>query len=62
MAIDKRNPIDTKEFTEMATKVGLKAFTPAAAQADSTSVDVEGIVSDFNDLLAKLRTAGIMST
>lgn len=62
MAIDKRNPVDTKEFTEMATKVGLEAFTPAAAQANSAAEDIEGIVSDFNDLLAKLRTAGIMDT
>lgn len=33
----------------------------AAAQADSTATDVAGIVTDFNELLAKLRAAGIMS-
>lgn len=39
---------------------GLSART-AAAQADSTAVDVAGIVADFNALLAKLRSAGLMS-
>lgn len=34
----------------------------ATAQSDSTSSDVAGIVVDFNSLLAKLRTAGLMST
>ncbi|GED69397.1 hypothetical protein BRE01_30990 [Brevibacillus reuszeri] len=33
----------------------------AAAQADSTATGVEGLVADFNELLAKLRAAGIMS-
>jgi hypothetical protein len=34
----------------------------AAAQADSAATTVAGLVSDFNSLLAKLRTAGIMAT
>jgi len=34
--------------------------TKAATQANSTAVDVAGIVTDFNALLAKLKTAGIM--
>lgn len=34
--------------------------SPAAAQADSTAEDLETLVSDFNELLAKLRSAGIM--
>lgn len=33
----------------------------AAAQADSTATDIEGLVADFNSLLAKLKTAGIMA-
>lgn len=33
-----------------------------AAQANSTAVDVAGIVADFNSLLAKLRTPGIIAT
>jgi hypothetical protein len=31
-----------------------------AAQADSTATDVAGLKTDFNALLAKLRTAGIL--
>src|SRR5690606_34640785 len=34
--------------------------SPAAAQVDSTAGDLETLVSDFNELLAKLRSAGIM--
>lgn len=33
----------------------------AGAQADSTATDVAGIVADYNALLAKLRTAGILA-
>ena len=33
----------------------------AAAQANSTATDVPGLVADFNALLAKLRTAGILA-
>lgn len=34
--------------------------TQAENQADSTATDVAGVVSDFNGLLAKLKTAGLM--
>lgn len=37
------------------------SFTRADSQADSTAVDVAGIVNDFNSLLAKLRTAGLIA-
>ena len=37
-------------------------YLTAAAQADSTAVDVAGLKSDFNALLAKLRTAGTLKT
>lgn len=33
----------------------------AAAQANSTATDVAGLVADFNALLGKLRTAGIIA-
>lgn len=33
----------------------------AAAQANSAAADVGGVVADFNNLLAKLRAAGIMA-
>ena len=35
-------------------------FTPAAAQADSEATTVAALKGDFNDLLAKLRAAGLM--
>ncbi len=31
-----------------------------ANQADSTAIDVAGLVADFNSLLAKLKAAGLM--
>jgi hypothetical protein len=34
--------------------------TKAATQANSTATDVAGLLADFNALLAKLKTAGIM--
>ena len=35
-------------------------FTPAAYQADSTASSYTALKEDFNALLAKLRTAGLM--
>lgn len=35
---------------------------PAALQADSTAVDVADLVVDFNALLLKLKTAGLMES
>ena len=37
-------------------------FAPAEAVADSVATDAAGIVTDFNGLLAKLRTAGIIAS
>ncbi len=37
------------------------ALTKAANQLDSTAIDIAGIVSDFNGLLAKLKAAGLMT-
>lgn len=39
----------------------LPAGAKAAAQADSTAVDVATLKTDFNSLLAKLRTAGLLA-
>ena len=53
----------TLEIAEGGQITGLPlAFTPATYQADSTAIDVAGIVSDFNSLLAKLKTAGLMDS
>jgi hypothetical protein len=35
---------------------------PAAAQADSTAVSVGDLVTDFNNLLAAMRAAGLLAT
>jgi len=35
---------------------------PAALQADSTAVDVADLVADFNALLLKLKTVGLMES
>ena len=34
---------------------------PADTQGDSTAADVASLVTDFNALLAKLKTAGLMN-
>lgn len=40
----------------------LNKYTPATAQTDSVAADVATLRADFNALLAKLRTAGLMLT
>ncbi|KHF41450.1 head fiber protein [Halalkalibacter okhensis] len=35
--------------------------SPSVNQEDSTATDVEGLVADFNALLAKLKEAGLMA-
>ncbi|ASB87734.1 hypothetical protein [Bacillus sonorensis] len=40
---------------------GKLTATKAATQANSAAADVDGLKADFNALLAKLKTAGLMS-
>ncbi|MBZ5213402.1 hypothetical protein HU186_03395 [Bacillus paralicheniformis] len=40
---------------------GKLTATKAATQANSTATDVDGLKADLNALLAKLKTAGLMS-
>lgn len=47
----------TLEIKEGAILIGMPA---AANQANSTASDVATLVSDFNALLVKLKTAGLM--
>lgn len=47
--------------TAAATTAVAGSVKQAAAQANSTATDVAGLVTDFNALLAKLRTAGILA-
>ena len=39
---------------------GVVYLTTAGFQAESEATDVEGLVSDFNALIAKLKNAGLM--
>ena len=53
------------EIKEGATVAGLpssSSFTPAKNQAASMAEDITSLVADFNALLLKLRTAGLMET
>ena len=51
----------TLEIKEGATVTGLpSSFTPAENQAASTAEDITSLVADFNALLLKLKTAGLM--
>ena len=45
------------EIKEGASVTGLPV---AENQVDSTAIDVAGLVTDFNALLAKLKAAGLM--
>ncbi|NCB92214.1 MAG: Head fiber protein [Clostridia bacterium] len=49
------------EIKEGASVTGLpSSFTPAANQADSAATTIAGLKDDFNALLLKLKTAGLM--
>ncbi|WP_353852807.1 head fiber protein [Dehalobacter restrictus] len=48
----------TLEIKQEASVTGLPI---AENQADSTATDVAGLVTDFNDLLTKLKAAGLMA-
>lgn len=43
-----------------ATTSALGGVKKSATQSDSVATDVSGLVTDFNDLLAKLKAAGMM--
>jgi|GEM_PF-6377177 hypothetical protein len=59
------NKPDTKEqevfYREVAQKLTDVDARIAEAQTDSTAASVEGLAIDFNALLAKLRTAGLLA-
>ena len=53
----------TLEIKEGATVTGLpSSFTPAENQAPSVAEDITSLVADFNALLLRLKTAGLMET
>lgn len=50
-------------FEEGSSVEGLPStFTPAANQADSEASTIAALKEDFNALLTKLKTAGLMAT
>ena len=49
-----------KVIFEEGCEVEGNSFTPAANQAASTAPTIAGLVTDFNALLTKLKTAGLM--
>lgn len=50
-----------KVIFEEGCEVEGNSFTPAANQAASTATTIAGLVTDFNALLTKLKTAGLMA-
>lgn len=58
---DKTVIAGTLEIKEGATVTGLpSSFTPTENQAPSTAEDITSLVADFNALLLRLQTAGLM--
>jgi hypothetical protein len=52
----------TLEILEGASVTGLpSSFTPAENQSNSNATTIAGLVADFNTLLSKLKTAGLMA-
>ncbi|ALC80443.1 head fiber protein [Bacillus gobiensis] len=50
------------DITSLQTTLnGKLSASKAATQADSTATDAAGLKNDFNNLLAKLKAAGIMN-
>ena len=49
-----------KVIFEEGCEVEGNSFTPAANQADSTAATVAALKDEFNALLTKLKTAGLM--
>lgn len=52
---------DNNTTYSAATESALGLVKKMPTQADSTAIDVAGLVADFNALLAKLKSAGLMS-
>ncbi len=51
-----------KFFEQLCFYINTSMDRVSAAQSDSTAADVATIKTDFNSLLAKLRTAGLLNT
>ena len=51
---------NSKDVKTLQTEMVAEQAKVAANQADSTASGITELVSDFNDLLAKLKAAGLM--
>ncbi len=71
MAIDKRNPVDRREFAAMAAQVGISTpveattsvagiVKKAATQAVFAGANIDDLKIELNTFLVKLQTAGIV--
>lgn len=47
---------------EIKPGANITGLPKATAQANSKATDVAGLVADFNSLLAKLKTSGLMAS
>jgi len=57
------DPREVKKFLEeLCLYINTTMGRVSAAHADSTAADVNALKTDFNSLLAKLRTAGLLNT
>lgn len=63
IATESSEPVTNTGYNDVPLRKVLSftsGFSPAAHQADSVAADVSTLVSDFNALLDKLQTAGLM--
>lgn len=58
--VDGREPVELSVFDEDGAALSIPK--QAAAQADTTAVDLAALKVDFNAFLAKLRTAGVIAS
>ena len=57
------DPLEIRKFLEqICLYINTSMDRVSAAHADSTAADVTTLKTDFNGLLAKLRTAGLLDT
>lgn len=55
-----KNAKDIKNLKKQICCINKELILPMPAQVNSIATDVAGIVADFNSLLTKLRTAGLL--
>ena len=56
------NPADITYLTPTFTPTGIVGGVQASSRADSVAADLAALIVDFNDLLAKMRTANLLAS